>query len=106
MVELSEGCRIKAPAANDALSSGNVLIGIRPEHIVLSRQKPQSANNVLAGRLIDVSFMGATRRFHIEFGKKIIAVDSVGAAEDSTQYCQGENIYLEIEPRNCLVLPS
>ena len=55
---------------------------------------------------MDVSFMGATRRFHIEFGDNIIAVDSGGAAEHSVQYCQGENIYLEIEPRNCLVFPS
>ncbi|MEE4603614.1 MAG: ABC transporter ATP-binding protein [Desulfobacteraceae bacterium] len=106
MVDLSEGSRIKALVANNALSSGNVMIGIRPEHIALRRQKPQSANNVLAGRLIDVTFMGATRRFHIEFGKEIIAVDSVGAAEHSTKYSQGENIYLEFEPKNCLVLPS
>ena len=106
MVELSEGCQIKALAVNDALPPGKVLIGIRPEHIVLRRQKPQSENNVLAGRLMDVSFMGATRRFHIEFGDNIIAVDSGGAAEHSAQYRQGENIYLEIEPRNCLVFPS
>jgi spermidine/putrescine ABC transporter ATP-binding subunit len=106
MVELSEGTRIKAAAARDAPPDGNVLIGIRPEHIVLRRQKPQSENNILQGRLMDVSFMGATRRFHIEFGKKIIAVDSGGAAEHSAQYCQGENIYLEIEPGNCLVFPA
>ena len=105
-VDLSEGCQIRALAANDTLASGKVLIGIRPEHIVLNRQKPQSENNVLEGRLIDVTFMGATRRFHIEFGQKIIAVDSVGDVEQDRQYLQGENIYLEIEPRNCLILPG
>lgn len=106
MVDLSEGCQIRALAANVPLASGKVLIGIRPEHIVLNHQKPQNENNVLEGRLIDVTFMGATRRFHIEFGQKIIAVDSVGAVEQDRQYCQGENVYLEIEPRNCLILPG
>ncbi len=106
IVDLPEGCQVRALAANGTLPSGEVLIGIRPEHIVLRHQKPQSANNVLEGRLIDVTFMGATRRFHIEFGQKMIAVDGVGLAEHDRQYCQGENIYLEIEPRNCLILPA
>jgi spermidine/putrescine transport system ATP-binding protein len=106
VVDLSEGCRITAQAVDEDLACGKVLIGVRPEHIVLRRQKPQSTNNVLEGRLLDVTFMGATRRFHIEFGQKIIAVDSVGVDEHDRQYRQGENIYLEIEPRNCLVLPS
>jgi len=88
------------------MPSGKVLVGVRPEHIRLKREQPQTTNNVLQGRLIDMTFMGATLRFHIEFGDKIIAVDGVGGPERTARYNASEKVFLEIEPKNCLVLPA
>jgi predicted metalloprotease with PDZ domain len=50
--------------------------------------------------------MGATLRYHIEFGDKIIAVDGVGSSERTAKYNASEKVFLEIEPKNCLVLPA
>jgi hypothetical protein len=53
-----------------------------------------------------MTFMGAMLRFHIEFGDKIIAVDGVGGPERTARYSPSEKVFLEIEPKNCLVLPA
>jgi iron(III) transport system ATP-binding protein len=106
IVELSEGVELKALSANKAFPSGDVLVGVRPEHISLTREPPQTTNNVLEGRLIDMTFMGATLRFHIEFGDRMITVDGVGTAELGRRYRQTDKVYLEIEPKNCLILSS
>jgi ABC-type Fe3+/spermidine/putrescine transport system ATPase subunit len=105
-VNLSQGAQLKAFSTTEELPSGRVLVGIRPEHIQLKRKRPQTANNILKGRLIDMTFMGATLRFHIEFGDKIIAVDGVGSPEKAGKYSASEKVFLEIEPKNCLVLPA
>jgi hypothetical protein len=50
--------------------------------------------------------MGATLRFHIEFGGKIIAVDDISSRERTAKFNASEKFFLEIEPKNCLVLPA
>jgi spermidine/putrescine ABC transporter ATP-binding subunit len=106
IVNLSPEATLKAFSTTNEIHSGKVLVGVRPEHIRLKREQPQTTNNVLEGRLIDMTFMGATLRFHIEFGDKIIAVDSVGSPERTAKYNASEKVFLEIEPQNCLVLPT
>ena len=105
-VELSPSDQLKAFSTTEEMPSGKVLVGVRPEHIQLKRNRPQTANNILEGRLIDMTFMGATLRFHIEFGDQIIAVDGIGSPEKAGKYGASEKVFLEIEPKNCLVLPA
>ena len=106
IVNLSPEVTLKAFSTTNEMPSGKVLVGVRPEHIRLKREQPQTTNNVLQGRLIDLTFMGATLRYHIEFGDKIIAVDGVGSSERTAKYNASEKVFLEIEPKNCLVLPA
>jgi spermidine/putrescine ABC transporter ATP-binding subunit len=106
IVTLSPETTLKAFSTTNEIHSGKVLVGVRPEHIRLKREQPQTPNNVLEGRLIDMTFMGATLRFHIEFGDKIIAVDGVGSPERTASYSPSGKVFLEIEPKNCLVLPA
>ncbi len=105
-VELASETTLKAFSTTNKIRSGKVLVGVRPEHIRLKREQPQTTNNVLEGRLVDMTFMGATLRFHIEVGGKIIAVDDISSRERTAKYKASEKFFLEIEPKNCLVLPA
>ncbi len=105
-VEISGGGRVKAVYTGDERLSGKVIIGIRPEHIKIHKEKPASDNNLLEGTITDITFLGATKRFHVEYGDKIIAVDRVGGSSMEETYKQSETIFMEMDPKNCLVLPT
>ena len=105
-VELSGGSRLRATYAGDKEISGTVIIGIRPEHIKIHKQKPVTTNNLLEGKIVDITFLGATQRFHIEYGNSVLAVDRVGMGHVEERHKQSETIFLEIDPKNCLILPA
>ena len=94
IVNLSSKVNLKAFSTTSEIHSGKVLVGVRPEHIRLKREQPQTTNNVLEGRLIDMTFMGATRRFHIEFGDKIIAVSTLPSSDHRSPVDQSYRAHL------------
>jgi len=104
-VEIIEGDRFEAVYTGENLPSGKVIVGVRPEHIKVHKKKPVTRNNLLEGTVVDITFLGATQRFHIEYGNTIIAVDRVGGGHLQERYKQSEKIFLEINPKNCLILP-
>ncbi|RLB42597.1 MAG: hypothetical protein DRH12_05365, partial [Deltaproteobacteria bacterium] len=97
---------LRATYAGDKEISGTVIIGIRPEHIKIHKQKPVTTNNLLEGKIVDITFLGATQRFHIEYGNSVLAVDRVGMGHVEERHKQSETIFLEIDPKNCLILPA
>ena len=105
MVDLVDGTRLMAFSEEGSPQSGRVLIAIRPENFALKREKTPSSQNTIEGRIFDVTFLGATLRFHVEFGGKIVMVDAVGDGRLG-RYRQGETVFLEVEPECCLLLPA
>jgi len=105
LVDLAEGTRLTAPSGEGSPQSGRVLIAVRPENIALKRERTPSSQNILEGRIFDVTFLGATLRFHVEFGGKIVMVDAVGDGRLG-KYRQGETVFLEVDPECCLLLPG
>lgn len=106
IVELSEGGSLKALLSGEKPPLGDVLVGIRPERITLKRERPSTDENLLEGRVIDITFMGATKRFHVESGNKIIVVEAVGGAGREEVYRQAEKVYLVMDPKSCLLFPA
>ena len=106
IVEFTKGFNLKTFFVGEKPPEGNVVVGIRPEHISLKREKPSPEKNFLEGTVIDITFMGATQRFHIESGDKIIAVDRVGSIDKTERYRQSEKVYIEIDQRNCRLFPA
>ena len=105
-VELPGGLSLTAVCSADAPLDADIVVGIRPERIRLRRRKPDSTLNVLAGNVIDVTFMGATQRFHVEFAGRMLVAEDVGGVRRAQRYRQSDTVYLEIDPRDCLVLPA
>jgi len=85
--------------------TGEGCVSVRPERIFLHRNVPPGDKNVLQGRILDVTFMGSTVRRHVEFNGGMVNVDQLaGAADDG--FRQSETVYMEMDPRDCLLLPD
>jgi spermidine/putrescine ABC transporter ATP-binding subunit len=105
-VEIIGGNRFKAVHTGNEVPPNKVVIGIRPEHIRIYKEKPATDNNLLEGKIVDITFLGATQRFHVEYGNTVIAVDRVGGRHAEERHKQSETIFLEMDPENCLILPT
>ncbi|WP_313810996.1 ABC transporter ATP-binding protein [Glutamicibacter sp.] len=60
------GHRVLLPAARAVQTSGQVVVGVRPEKISISRTSAQASHNELSGVVIDVSFTGSTTEYLVE----------------------------------------
>ncbi|MCZ4148969.1 spermidine/putrescine ABC transporter ATP-binding protein, partial [Escherichia coli] len=67
---LVNGQRILLPADRAVQTSGEVVVGVRPEKISISREE-FAGENRLTGTVIDVSFTGTTTEYLVE-------VDGIG----------------------------
>ena len=106
VVELNDGGRIRAQRTGDEPCPTDVVVGIRPEQISLSHQASTATENVLRGKVMDVTFMGSTQRFQVAFGDRMIVVEDVVGAGSESCWHPTEDVYLEIQPGACLVLPA
>ncbi len=105
LLELPEGVQLRATAEPQAPASGELLLAVRPEHITLRTDRPAGCHNVLEGEVLEITFMGATLRYHVAVGQKILIVDEVGNREPRIHRL-GEHVYLEIDPQSCALLPA
>ena len=106
VVDLADGGRLRAQLTGNGPCPTDVVVGVRPEQITLHRHAPAAGENVLCGKLLDVTFMGATQRFHVGFGDRMIVVEDVGSAGREIRWRASEEVYLKIQPHACLVLPA
>jgi len=63
------GNRLQVPAARAVATSGDVLVGVRPEkiHLLVGNQKPSPGSNVLGpGTVTDVSFAGVSTQYRVD----------------------------------------
>ncbi|MBW2123157.1 MAG: TOBE domain-containing protein [Deltaproteobacteria bacterium] len=105
VVELSEGIPLRVRLTTDNPPTGRILVAVRPEHVSLKREAPETGMNALEGRIVDVTFLGPTLRFHVELGGAMIVVDTVGDCR-SERYRLEERVYLELDPASCFLLPA
>lgn len=104
-LELPEGVRLRAAADPGEPASGDRLLAVRPEHITLRTDLPAGRETVLQGEILEITFMGATLRYHVAVGDKTLVVDEVGNREPRSHRL-GERVYLEINPASCSLLPA
>jgi iron(III) transport system ATP-binding protein len=82
----------------------DVMIGIRPEHIEVSGEKDLSSKgkNVFRGTVSSALFIGKSRDCVMQVGSRSMRVQ-LPSSKDVTE---GEQIYLYLPPKFCIVLPA
>ena len=106
-VLLSETCRIKIPGSHTFALNSSVVVGIRPEKIFVKREAVCSQECILLeGKLEGITFLGQLLRFHVMFGDKLLIVDDFGGVNRVQRYQGAEKIYMEIHPKDVLLIPD
>ncbi|MBT4091708.1 MAG: ABC transporter ATP-binding protein [Deltaproteobacteria bacterium] len=106
-VELSDNCRIDVASTHSNQNKTQVTIGIRPEKIFVKREPSVSDGCILLeGKLEEITFLGQLLRFHVTFEGNMIIVDDFGGVNRALRYQESENVYMEINPKDCLLIPD
>ena len=106
-VELSDTCRIDVASTHSNQHKTDVTIGIRPEKIFIKREPtPSDGCVILEGKLEEITFLGQLLRFHVAFEGNRIIVDDFGGVNRALRYQKTENVYMEINPKDCLLIPD
>ena len=78
------------------------VISIRPEHIEVHKQKPQSLDNVVEGTVKEAVFMGDAYHCQIAVGEQLLRVHT----HPFLSMSPGEKVYLHLDPQSCNGLPA
>ncbi len=99
--ELSDGRTIYAYTENP-IQNGLAFISIRPEKIRLLQQKPQTteALHVFEAKVEKIIFLGSTIEYRLRVGETEYFTHTF----TSEIYPEGETVYMEIQPKDCILL--
>lgn len=106
-VAISETCRIDVASPRPQPLNAQVMIGIRPEKIFVKREpSPSKECILLEGKLEEITFLGQLLRFHVAFNGKLMIVDDFGGVNRAHRYQEVKKVYMEIHPKDCLLIPD
>lgn len=96
---------------NSRITSGNVLISIRPEKILLFKTqneipKEYEKRNIKAGKIEVVTFLGVIVRILVKIGESHVIVDITEKDFEKTMLKMGETVYLYFPPEDFLAFQS
>ena len=104
-IAFSETCRINIPSPESSRLTDKVVLGIRPEKIVIKREPSTSDGSILLeGNMVEVTFLGQLLRFHVEFNGNMVIIDDFGGVDRALRYQKAGKVYMEINPKDCLLM--
>ena len=100
MVELPDGQRIAALSGKGFAAGVAVLVALRPERLGLHASRPAGeGRNILQGRIIGRSYLGARTLYQIDVGGTALRVESDRAVD-------GAEAWVEIPESTCVLFPA
>lgn len=87
---------------SEAFPGAEVVIVVRPESIVLHRERPAQAANVVQGKVGTVMFLGEYLDCSIELGNILLQTHQ----PHSLDLRRGESVWIELPPGECMALPA
>lgn len=89
-------------AASDIAPGSAVVVMVRPEDIILHKEKPNGASNLIEGKVATVMFLGEYLDFTIDLRGNALRTHQ----KHSLQLRRGDSVWLEIPPGDCLALKT
>jgi iron(III) transport system ATP-binding protein len=87
---------------NGLTTGADVVIVVRPESIVLHREKPAHTTNVIEGKIAAAMFLGEFVECSVELGKVTLQTHQ----SHTLQVRRGQTVWVELPPGECLALPG
>jgi iron(III) transport system ATP-binding protein len=78
------------------------LISIRPENIVLRREKPETTSNCFEGKVITANFLGEYLDCKVNVAHQTIR----SRQHPSLKIQEGDHIFVEMPAEHCIVIPN
>ncbi|MFK5952697.1 MAG: ABC transporter ATP-binding protein, partial [Desulfobacterium sp.] len=106
-IALSQSCQMNIPCLDASKLTDNLVVGIRPEKLFVKREPmPTNGGVMLEGNVEEITFLGQLLRFHITFGENMMIVDDFGGVNRALRYQKADKVYMEINPKDCLLMPE
>ncbi len=94
-------------AITSVIQGGKVLLGVRPEKIQITDQKPKNirSENLMEGKISTISYLGGQSIYHVENDKGFVfKVLETNESRHAERYTLDEAVYLSWSPDNLIVL--
>jgi iron(III) transport system ATP-binding protein len=87
----------------DGMGAGaRVVVVVRPESVVLHRQKPAYAGNIIEGKIGAAMFLGEYLDCTVELGQNVLQTHQ----PHSLQVRRGDAVWVELPAGDCMALPA
>ena len=93
---------IRCAVMSELAPGSDTVVVVRPESIVLHREKPAQQTNVLEGKIAAAMFLGEYVECTIELGSFVFQTHQA----HTFQGRRGETVWVELPPSECLALPG
>ena len=101
------GCPLYINHGLDVSEGTRVSVAVRPEKIQITRNKPASDDNVAAGQIDEVAYMGNLSIYRVRLASgKVIQATLPNLDRNTEQFTWEENVFLTWKPNSGLVLMS
>jgi iron(III) transport system ATP-binding protein len=87
---------------NGLAVGAEAVVVIRPESVILHRQRPSQADNLVEGKIAAAMFLGEYVDCSVELGKVVLQTHQ----PHSFQIRRGESVWVELPSGDCLALPG
>lgn len=101
-------CIVYATQATDVDIGRKLWFAIRPEKLEISKKKPDFENNVLKGRIEDISYVGCMSTYHVKLDNgKVLKACRANRERSAEHHLTWEDeVYLHWLPHSAIVLQS
>ncbi|HUK41082.1 MAG TPA: ABC transporter ATP-binding protein [Candidatus Acidoferrales bacterium] len=87
----------------DGMGAGaNAVVVVRPESVVLHRQKPPHGSNIIEGKIGAAMFLGEYLDCTVELGQNVLQTHQ----PHSLQVHRGDAVWVELPASDCMALPA
>ena len=94
--------QLVAPLPAWATVGSAVMMGFRPEGVVLSDTLPNEKDNVIEATVATAQYLGDTIEYQLDLNGRLVRVKG----EPFTLLTEGQRVFLRIPPERCYVLES
>ncbi len=93
----ADGSTFKARTSENLAKDQQVWLALRPEKIRVSLDKPAHAGNVIAGKVIDIGYLGSITHYHVRLasGQKVTALRANAAHAVERTVNWDDDVWLE-----------
>ncbi len=101
------GTKVRIPRRRSAVHDGELLLGVRPEKVQVSRSKPDGVGNDVRGTIKDVSFLGVATSYLVEMPSGTVwSCYEQNLDVDPIDLRRGDEVWLTWNPSHAFGVPA